>query len=231
MCEVGITMVGDLGTRPLDLRISTLDESSAASGLKITNKNSLPQASAQPSAAEIDIGARYLAAFFAGPARIAEKVETDYSLVPALKTIAHEYDVILQVVAPRGTHRQDVVVGVSTVVAANSVGTCNVTMGYTNDDGVRTSVARLYMDEVTARSDADKLRAMLRDPEWDWAKATLVWLTWLTVVAGAVTARQWLDGQAFVLGLQVLSSPAASLSRARLRAQATTARTFDKSAL
>lgn len=64
------------------------------------------------------------------------------------------------------------------------------------------------MDEAMVRSDADKLR----DPEWDWAKATLVWLTWLTMVAGAVPARHWLDRQAFVPDLQALI-----IARSRLK--------------
>lgn len=135
-----------------------------------------------------------------GPTKIAADLEDNVEA--SARQIEHEFNVVVNIVAPRGTRRDCVGVGVARPTANRPTFILN--MSYEDDDGVTRSFSRAYRTEEQARPDVDILRAMLRDPDWAWCSTPCVWMTWLVMVAGDVEASEWLAGYAHIPGLQAV---------------------------
>ena len=65
----------------------------------------------QPTEESIDVTARFVAALWAGPAKIAADLEDDIETLA--RQIGHEFNVVVNIVSPRGTRRDGVSVSVN----------------------------------------------------------------------------------------------------------------------
>lgn len=174
---------------PLDLPLPSLDDIAAVYGLAVTINNTLNADDAeQPTQESIDVTARFIASLWAGPTKVAADIEDD--IERSARQIDHEFNVVVKIVAPRGTRRDGVSVLV-TMPTATFDG-YPVVMSYL-DDGHHRSMSRRYSDEEQARANVNLLKTMLRDSDWAWCGALCVWVTWVAEVVGDLEASEWLE--------------------------------------